>query len=128
MMRVILLAVLLVSSCAPALTKNQSFEHWTRYYETRMGLEKSQIAYEPTPAGMCAQVELRTEIDAKGPAAVLITYYDAGKWPCRSTWDLALHEACHRRMLHHLFTKEDVETMKIDPEAEAFECERWYRE
>jgi hypothetical protein len=115
-----------LSNCATG-SKKESFEHWTRYYEIRMDLPPAEIRFVSPPNARCAQTVWEQWIGRTGPENVLVIYYNPDKKLCRSPWDLALHEACHRRLQHHILKEADVEAMGIDPEREADSCEGWYR-
>ena len=118
---------ILLSGCGSARSKAESFEHWTRYYEIRMRLPAAEIKFEKPPHADCAGMRWEQWIGARGPKDVLVIYYDPEAKMCRKPWDLALHEACHRRLQHHILTEANIEAMGIDPEHEADTCERWYR-
>lgn len=115
--------LILAFACAARASKIDSFEHWTRYYEKRMGLEmRTEFRIGPVGENICATVGW--EIGERG--LVLVTYYDPDLAGCRDPWDVALNEACHRRMAHHVIGRVLVE-QGIDLEAEALTCETWYR-
>jgi hypothetical protein len=128
---VVLLCVIgiLCSGCAAGLSRVDSFHYWTRYYETRMGLEETtHIRIGQAGGGKkCATVRYETWLGEDYPTWVLVTTYDPEKDNCRPPWKLALHEACHRRMMHHRVGY-DLEQAGKDLEAEAKECEGWYDE
>jgi hypothetical protein len=125
---VVLLSVAQLS-CAHGkqVSRADSFEHWTRYYETRMDLPAAQVKFGPPPDARCEQVVWEHWLGREGMEATLVVWYDPKATLCRAPWDLALHAACHRRMQHHYFRTEVVETMGIDIEAEADACEAVYR-
>ena len=105
------------------------FGHWTRRYEKRMGLKgKTVIRFGQTPVRSCGWVGYEVWIGENGPDLALVTMYDPEKAGCRPPRDVALHEACHRRMQHHLLGGGFFGAGGIDAEAEAVECQGWYRE
>jgi hypothetical protein len=126
---VFLVAALALVGCAAKKSKNDAFHHWTRYYESRMGLPDRAIIVTgaKTPGGFCGELTMEPSIGRYGVEHHVVVYYDSGKFGCRPPWDVALHEACHRRMQHHLIGA-DLEAQGIDIEDEARECESWYRE
>ncbi len=118
---------IVLSGCAVRSRNIDRFEWWTRYYETRMGLlVPTEIRYGETPGGYCAQVIWEVWITEAGAKPTLVTVYNPDKKLCRSPWDLALHEACHRQMQHHVIGPVIQKHYGIDLEEEAKECERWY--
>jgi hypothetical protein len=116
-----------LSGCAVRARNIDRFEWWTRYYETRMGLVPTEIRYGETPGGFCAQITWEVWITEHGVRPTLVTVYNPDKKACRAPWSLALHEACHRRMQHHVMGLKVVNHYRVDIEGEAKECERWYR-
>jgi len=118
----------LCSGCAHGkrLSREESFEHWTRYYETRMGLTAAQVKFGPPPDTRCEQVLWEQWLGKRGLEATLVVWYNPEASFCRDPWDLALHAACHRRMQHHLLKALDVDALGIDIEAEADACEAVY--
>lgn len=117
-----------LSGCAHGkrLSREESFEHWTRYYETRMGLPAAQVKFGPPPDTRCEQVIWESWLGKRGMEATLVVWYNPEASLCRAPWDLALHAACHRRMQHHHLKTTDVEAQGLDIEAEADACEAIY--
>jgi hypothetical protein len=131
----LLASLFLVTGCATVGTSTESFEWWTRKYEVRMGLEeRTKIYFGETPLDSCGYVGYETEIGRYGPELVLVTMFDPNKEGCDPPWEIAKHEACHRRMQHHrLYRLDDTGWLSpgfggdlIEPEAEAEKCEGWY--
>ena len=124
---VLALSPFTLSCLAEERAKKDSFEYWTRYYEARMALNSAtSIRFGPAPEDACGYVVLEAEFGKSGLEYVLTTYYNPRKKDCRGPQDIALHEACHRRMQHHIAGRQ-LENMGVSAEDEARECEKWYR-
>lgn len=122
-----LLALVILGGCGARAARVDRFEHWTRYYEARMGLQTHEIRIGPAPGDACEWIGMEIGIGRRGlELAGPVIVYDPDRSGCRPPEDLALHAACHARMAHPFLSAENREAMGIDAEAEAKTCEGWY--
>ena len=122
-----LLLALSLLGCGVAHSRGESFEWWTRYYEIRMALPPAKIVI--IGLDVCAETALIawTKEDHQ-TVWTLTTYYNPDRKNCRTPWKVALHEACHRRWLHHFPAVQKMLAEEgIDIEAEAEKCERHWK-
>jgi hypothetical protein len=122
---------LLLTSCA---MNRSELTQWTRHWEDRMGLPEAAVEFVDLPSPYCGWVQPfdRTALVYFGEpvTAGVLVKFDTGLW-CGLTveeHDVALHEACHRRLMHHrIDLSEDPGEDRHLKEAEVEKCSRWYR-
>ena len=122
--------IFLLGGCA----LNQSeLTQWTRHWEAEMALPEAPVEFVEQLDGFCGQVvPLMAVPEGFDPlevhTAVLVRFKTGGLCGLTNEHDLALHEACHRRMMHHqVDLSEDRRENRRLKEAEVKECSLWYR-